>query len=153
MIRNYVTKSIEPELRKCSQHFSFSFDRRRQYTVECGDAIGGDDEEVDIRVVPRCAASHGAEDGAGDESRAVGAHEREHERPYDADALDKEIAAAVVDRVKHQVDSGIDIVADGEMSKVMFLDYVKDRLAGYEEDLSAFHTAESATPIFARRTG
>ena len=60
--------------------------------------------------------------------------EREHDRPYDADALDREIAAAVKDRVKQQVESGIDIVADGEMSKVSFLGYVKDRLGGFEVD-------------------
>jgi 5-methyltetrahydropteroyltriglutamate--homocysteine methyltransferase len=60
--------------------------------------------------------------------------EREHDRPYDAEALDREIAAAVKDRVEKQVQSGIDIVADGEMSKVSFLGYVKDRLGGFEVD-------------------
>ena len=39
--------------------------------------------------------------------------EREHDRPYDAAALDREIAAAVTERVRQQVESGIDIVADG----------------------------------------
>ncbi len=60
--------------------------------------------------------------------------EREHDRPYDAAALDREIAAAVAERVRQQVESGIDIVADGEMSKVSFLGYVKDRLGGFELD-------------------
>src|SRR3954467_12685654 len=60
--------------------------------------------------------------------------EREFDRPYDDGALDREIADAVKDRVKRQVDSGIDIVADGEMSKVSFLGYVKDRLDGFEVD-------------------
>jgi 5-methyltetrahydropteroyltriglutamate--homocysteine methyltransferase len=60
--------------------------------------------------------------------------EREHDRPYDADALDREIRDAVKDRVQKQVESGIDIVADGEMSKVSFLGYVKDRLGGFEVD-------------------
>jgi 5-methyltetrahydropteroyltriglutamate--homocysteine methyltransferase len=60
--------------------------------------------------------------------------EREHDRPYDAAALDREITAAVKDRVKQQVENGIDIVADGEMSKVSFLGYVKDRLGGFEVD-------------------
>jgi 5-methyltetrahydropteroyltriglutamate--homocysteine methyltransferase len=60
--------------------------------------------------------------------------EREHDRPYDAEALDREIADAVKERVKQQVESGIDIVADGEMSKVSFLGYVKDRLGGFEVD-------------------
>ncbi len=60
--------------------------------------------------------------------------EREHDRPYDAALLDQYIADAVVDRVRHQVENGIDIVTDGEMSKVSFLGYVKDRLAGFEID-------------------
>ena len=61
--------------------------------------------------------------------------EREFDRPYDAAALDQEITAAVKERIRQQVDSGIDIVADGEMSKVSFLGYVKDRLAGFEVDM------------------
>jgi 5-methyltetrahydropteroyltriglutamate--homocysteine methyltransferase len=60
--------------------------------------------------------------------------EREHDRPYDKDELDRQIAAAVEDRVRKQVENGIDIVTDGEMSKVSFLGYVKDRLAGFEID-------------------
>jgi 5-methyltetrahydropteroyltriglutamate--homocysteine methyltransferase len=60
--------------------------------------------------------------------------EREHDRPYDKDELDRVIAAAVEDRVRKQVENGIDIVTDGEMSKVSFLGYVKDRLAGFEVD-------------------
>ena len=40
----------------------------------------------------------------------------------------------MADRVRRQVECGIDVVTDGEMSKVMFIDYVKDRLGGYEED-------------------
>ena len=60
--------------------------------------------------------------------------EKENGRPYDKDQYDREVKAAVADRVRHQVECGIDIVADGEMSKVMFLDYVKDRLAGFTED-------------------
>ena len=60
--------------------------------------------------------------------------EREHGRPYDEDALAKTIADAVADRVARQVECGIDIVTDGEMSKTSFIDYVKDRLAGFEID-------------------
>ena len=69
--------------------------------------------------------------------------EREHGRPYDAEALDREIADAVKDRVAQQVDCGIDIVADGEMSKVSFLGYVKDRLGGFEVDMGPSTLAPS----------
>ncbi len=60
--------------------------------------------------------------------------ERENGRPYDPDQLARLIKDAVADRVARQVDTGIDIVTDGEMSKTSFLDYVKDRLAGFEID-------------------
>ena len=62
--------------------------------------------------------------------------ERENGRPYDADLLAGQITEAVADRVQKQVECGIDIVTDGEMSKTSFLDYVKDRLAGFEVDPS-----------------
>jgi 5-methyltetrahydropteroyltriglutamate--homocysteine methyltransferase len=69
--------------------------------------------------------------------------EREHGRPYDAELLDRQIHDAVADRVRHQVDNGIDVVTDGEMSKVSFLGYVKDRLAGFEPDAEPMRMAPS----------
>ena len=60
--------------------------------------------------------------------------ERENDRPYDPAALDAAITAAVADRVRIQADAGIDIVTDGEMSKTSFIDYVKDRLGGFDID-------------------
>jgi 5-methyltetrahydropteroyltriglutamate--homocysteine methyltransferase len=72
--------------------------------------------------------------------------EREFDRPYDAEALDREIAEAVKDRVRQQVENGIDIVADGEMSKVSFLGYVKDRLGGFEVDANARRSPRRGRP-------
>jgi 5-methyltetrahydropteroyltriglutamate--homocysteine methyltransferase len=60
--------------------------------------------------------------------------EKENGRSYDPDVFDREVRDAVADRVRNQVECGIDIISDGEMSKVMFIDYVKDRLSGFEED-------------------
>lgn len=60
--------------------------------------------------------------------------EKEHGRSYDPATFDKQVTAAVQDRVRQQVDNGIDIVTDGEMSKVSFLGYVKDRLGGFEAE-------------------
>ena len=48
--------------------------------------------------------------------------------------LDRQVRDAVTERVRQQVECGIDIVTDGEMSKVSFLGYVKDRLGGFEVD-------------------
>jgi len=39
---------------------------------------------------------------------------------------------AVKDRVQHQVDAGIDIVSDGEMSKIGYATYIRHRLSGFE---------------------
>jgi 5-methyltetrahydropteroyltriglutamate--homocysteine methyltransferase len=58
--------------------------------------------------------------------------EKEHGRPYDEATFDRQVREAVADRVRQQVENGIDIVTDGEMSKVSFLGYVKDRLGGFE---------------------
>jgi 5-methyltetrahydropteroyltriglutamate--homocysteine methyltransferase len=58
--------------------------------------------------------------------------EREHGRPYDAAALDQAVTEAVADVVRRQAEAGIDVVTDGEQSKVSFLTYVKDRLAGFD---------------------
>ena len=44
------------------------------------------------------------------------------------------VRQAVADIVKKQVDIGIDIVSDGEMSKPSFITYINDRLAGFEVD-------------------
>lgn len=68
---------------------------------------------------------------------------REHGEPYDADLLDRQIRDAVADRVRQQVANGIDVVTDGEMSKVSFLGYVKDRLAGFEPDTETMRMAPS----------
>lgn len=58
--------------------------------------------------------------------------EKEHGRPYDADGYAKRVTTAVADVVTEQVRCGLDVVTDGEMSKVSFLTYVKDRLAGFD---------------------
>ncbi len=49
----------------------------------------------------------------------------------DAIILADSVRDAVADVVKHQVAAGIDIISDGEMSKVGFANYVKDRLTGF----------------------
>lgn len=51
--------------------------------------------------------------------------------PVDAAALGQRVATAVQDAVDRQVDAGIDVVNDGEMSKPSYATYVKDRLHGF----------------------
>ena len=50
----------------------------------------------------------------------------------DATLLADSVRNAVVEVVKHQVAIGIDVISDGEMSKIGFANYVKDRLTGFE---------------------
>src|ERR1700737_4109517 len=56
---------------------------------------------------------------------------REEGIPVDGAALAARIRSAVADVVRKQVELGIDIVNDGEMSKPSYATYVKDRLAGF----------------------
>ena len=47
-------------------------------------------------------------------------------------ASDAVIADAVAEVVRRQVEAGIDIVSDGEMSKIGYATYIRHRLSGYE---------------------
>jgi 5-methyltetrahydropteroyltriglutamate--homocysteine methyltransferase len=49
-------------------------------------------------------------------------------------SFDAAIGAAVAEVVRQQVELGIDIVSDGEMSKITYSTYVKDRLTGFDGD-------------------
>ena len=53
-------------------------------------------------------------------------------RPYDEQARTARIRTAVPEVVRKQVEARVDIVNDGEYSKTNFLNYVRDRLAGFE---------------------
>src|SRR5215475_15030539 len=53
-------------------------------------------------------------------------------QPYDHKLYDATIAKAVADNVRKQVDCGIDIVTDGEVSKPGFFTYIQERLEGFE---------------------
>ena len=59
--------------------------------------------------------------------------QRTQGQPYDAASLDARLRAAVGEVVKRQVDCGLDIVNDGELSKFNFTDYVRERIAGCED--------------------
>lgn len=59
---------------------------------------------------------------------------REHEKPYDSAAFDACMSQAVMDTVAKQVAAGVDIVSDGETSKISYATYVKDRYTGFSGD-------------------
>jgi 5-methyltetrahydropteroyltriglutamate--homocysteine methyltransferase len=47
---------------------------------------------------------------------------------------DKVIRDAVIEIVRRQVEVGVDIVSDGEMGKISYATYIKDRLSGFDGD-------------------
>ena len=59
---------------------------------------------------------------------------REREESYDSDAFDACMSAACAETVRRQVEAGIDIVSDGETSKISYATYVKDRYTGFSGD-------------------
>jgi 5-methyltetrahydropteroyltriglutamate--homocysteine methyltransferase len=52
----------------------------------------------------------------------------------DAAQFNAVIGAAVDDAVAKQVAAGIDLVSDGEMSKISYATYIKDRITGFDGD-------------------
>ncbi len=59
---------------------------------------------------------------------------REHHTITDAAAAGKIIADAVEAVVKRQVAAGVDVVSDGEMSKISYATYIADRFTGFDGD-------------------
>ncbi len=60
----------------------------------------------------------------------VFAHEAGEPKPNAAEV----IRAAVDEVVAKQVAAGVDVVSDGEMSKISYATYIKDRITGFEGD-------------------
>jgi 5-methyltetrahydropteroyltriglutamate--homocysteine methyltransferase len=56
---------------------------------------------------------------------------RDHGEPYDAAAFERLVQAAVEDAVAKQEAAGVSIVSDGELGKVGYSTYVKERLSGF----------------------
>ncbi len=59
---------------------------------------------------------------------------RERGESFDQSAFDACMTAAVSDTVRKQAEAGIDIVSDGETSKISYATYVKDRYTGFDGD-------------------
>ena len=59
---------------------------------------------------------------------------REREEAYDGTAFDACMKAAVSETVRQQKEAGVDIVSDGETSKISYATYVKDRYTGFSGD-------------------
>jgi len=59
---------------------------------------------------------------------------RDRGEALDADVGNATIATAVREVVRRQVEAGVDVVSDGEMSKITYATYIKDRLTGFAGD-------------------
>jgi 5-methyltetrahydropteroyltriglutamate--homocysteine methyltransferase len=59
---------------------------------------------------------------------------QERGEAVDPARFDAVIGAAVDDVVAQQVAAGIDLVSDGEMSKISYATYIKDRITGFDGD-------------------
>jgi len=59
---------------------------------------------------------------------------RENGEDYDKAGFDGCMTAACAETVRRQVEAGIDIVSDGETSKISYATYVKDRYTGFSGD-------------------
>jgi 5-methyltetrahydropteroyltriglutamate--homocysteine methyltransferase len=59
---------------------------------------------------------------------------REKQTPYNLDEFDACMTTAVSETVRKQVEAGVDIVSDGETSKISYATYVKDRYTGFSGD-------------------
>ena len=59
---------------------------------------------------------------------------KENGEAVDQEAFDQLMEGAVSDAVARQVECGIDVVSDGEMSKIGYSTYVKDRVTGFGGD-------------------
>ena len=59
---------------------------------------------------------------------------RERNEPFDPTQFDKVMTDHVAYLVRRQKEAGIDIVSDGETSKISYATYVKDRYSGFDGD-------------------
>ena len=55
-------------------------------------------------------------------------------KPVDDVEFARVVGGAVADRVARQIEAGVDLVSDGEMSKIGYATYVRHRLSGFELD-------------------
>ena len=102
-----------------------------------------------IRPTDRIITTH-----AGALTRSEGLRELVRARafgdPYDARELSARLAEEVRDVVRRQVAIGLDSVNDGELSKVNFTHYVRERLGGLEVRAAKAGEAPPALVIHAR---
>src|SRR5215475_1583334 len=59
-------------------------------------------------------------------------YRKEKSESQDQAALEARVRTAVATVVRQQLDAGVDVVNDGEVGRISYATYVKDRLSGFE---------------------
>lgn len=78
---------------------------------------------------------------------------RERGEAVDESAFEESVRSAVAGIVRKQIEAGIDVVNDGEQSKVSYATYVKDRLTGFGGEGTAIVAADVTDfPEYASRS-
>ena len=78
------------------------------------------------------------------EAVTEGVFAKEQGKAIDEAAFAQTLREAVTETVQKQVASGVDIVSDGEQSKISYATYIKDRITGFEGDSPAGHPKTSS---------
>src|SRR5262249_54963057 len=71
-------------------------------------------------------------------------------QPYDEAALARRLRSAVAEVVRQQLESGLDSINDGELSKTNFTNYARERLSGFAERPRTSGEASEVQLIFGR---
>jgi 5-methyltetrahydropteroyltriglutamate--homocysteine methyltransferase len=66
----------------------------------------------------------------------IRAREQEALTPEQSEQLPGQIRAAVQEAVREQLRTGLDVISDGEMSKIGYATYVKERLSGFDPNVA-----------------
>ena len=74
--------------------------------------------------------------------------EEQQRRLSERAQLDDSVRAAVQDVFNRQVDTGLDVVNDGEQGRVDYTVYVKDRLTGYDGESTPLGGMTDDVPSF-----
>src|SRR5438309_12131322 len=67
-------------------------------------------------------------------------------QPYDAKAFDTRVRGAVAETVQKQIETGLDVITDGEQSKNSFSGYVSERLGGFQRETQARRSPRLDSP-------
>ena len=69
--------------------------------------------------------------------------DKDSDKPVDEAAFERRVGTAMAEAVNKQVETGVDVVNDGEMGKIGYSTYVKDRLTGFDGEGSRLRLAEA----------